>query len=239
MSTGDVDPTPLAGTWTNTNAQTTGCTQIRLAISAGTLQLEARRGERVARGAATAYAGRAGTTGVALTADVRAGDVRWVFEGNVNQGLLVLGCYQTGPDRPAVFSREYFTPRPTTAAHPPHGEGTLHRVPDISAAPTLEAYPGTWRNADPRAGLMPSLDLVPVGTTQMSLHLAAPRREVPCEVHADIAYGVPSGAALRARDDAACCDLQMREVKGVLVVAGFQRPPAKPPRFVRAFYYRA
>lgn len=226
-----VDAAPLLGTWTNTNAQTTGCTRVRITLEDHGLMLEARRGALVGRGLATPHAQRPeGGPAVAVSAGARADAALWSFEGNINQGLLVLGCYQSAPDVGHAFSREYFTPQPSPTPEQ-DGDDLLFLPAVIPEQPSVDKYVGVWRDA---AGP----GTITIQQQGEGLTVDVDGTDHPVFLYANVAYGHVAGAALRVHTETDT--LQLREVKGVLVVAAFHgaNGPGVTATFDRQFFYR-
>lgn len=245
------DPSALLGTWTNADSGTVCLNRVRIAPNGDGLAIRPGATHGSADSApvllALGYLGADGTDALqAVTADGHG--IR--LEGNLNAGLLVLCCYSfaRAPGRAGLFSREYFA---RTAAplgrDTPGGEtgGALFHGIDPPTAPGTGALEGQWRNADSNAGVLAGLEIARDGK-----HLAIrarPRsgaawRAARAEIFTDVIYGTVSGAAARARLDAgrATIDIQVRETKGVLVIAHYSRPADDaPPRFDREFFHRA
>lgn len=248
------DPSALLGTWTNADSATICLRQVRIEPGENGLTVQPLAAPGGADTApnlpALGYLGADGTgTGRALAAEGRYGEHDIRLEGNLNAGLLVLCCYkyQGKPGRGGLFSREYFSRNSAPPQNTTDGaaDNPLFHGIDPDAEPDTGTLLGDWRNAHSRSGVLeglqiagdgPDLDIRPRPRRGADWGAA---RAVP---FTDVVYGFVSGAAARARFEAggATVDMQVRQTKGVLVIAQYTRPAdGAPPHFDRAFFHRA
>lgn len=241
----------LVGSWRNADRETIGLRAVQVTPTATGLAALVEPARGTAQGepcqvvphfesgrldVSTAFAGGGG---------LEAATVR--LEANLNAGLLVLACYYTpgSAEQPACFSREYFskTLPATTESSSLSNQGLFRGV----AAPDRldpKALLGTWRNAqsdtsgirDIRIRAREAGLVVSASTTDGSTW-----EETPGTLYTNVAYGKVHGVAARVSfdHDQGQSALQVREVKGVLVVARFTSTPDQPPSFVREFFFRS
>lgn len=253
-----IDPSGLVGNWTNADHETRCLRGVQLEARSGALsiRLDPACGEPAEFPwcAATGYIESSGATAFsAFTACCTRGGVDVRLEGNLNAGLLVLCCYKTRGDakRPGCFSREYFSKRcePGLAAGDDNRaavEDPLFHGIEMPDVLTPETIVGHWRNADGHAKGLRDLWIIPCDEGVLvtaAAHGDIEWGEATGRLCTDIVYGNVGGVAGYARFDFDFVEssMQIREVKGVLVVASFSRFEDREkhhPTFVREFFYR-
>ncbi len=253
-----IERSELVGTWTNADHETCGLRGVRVAAQSGALSvgLDPAFGQpdefpwcpavgHLEASDATAF--------IAITAGCTHGGVDLRLEGNLNAGLLVLCCYKTWCDarRPGCFSREYFSkrgdPRSATSddTRVAVADPLFHGV-DVPDVLTPETILGHWCNADRQSRGLRDLWIRPCEAgvvVSAAAHGDIERGPARASLYADVVYGTVAGVAAYARFDFGFVEssIQIREVKGVLVVASFSRfedRAEREPCFIREFFYR-
>lgn len=252
------DPYALIGNWTNAEPGTRCLRRVRVAEQAGALcvGLDPALGrlDETPSCPVVGYVERADTSAfVALTADASRGGLGLRLEGNLNGGLLVLCCYKTWRDvsRPGCFSREYFSKRAvlgtaTGGDGPDPVEDPLFHGVDLPDRLSPEPLLGHWCNADRHSRGLCDVWISPCAegvTVSAAAHGHIVWGEATGRLYADVVDGNVGGVAASARFDFGFAEstLQIREIKGVLVVASFARFETRAQRnshFIREFFYR-
>ncbi len=253
-----IDPSGLVGAWANADPKTCCLRGVRVAAQSAALSvgLDPAFGQpdEFPACAATGYVEAAGATAFsAIEAGCTHGGVDVRLQGNLNAGLLVLCCYKTWRDasRADCFSREYFSKRgdrrPATSDDSRASvEDPLFHGVDMPAVLTPETILGRWRNADRHARGLRDLWIAPCEegvVVTAAAHGDIEWGEATGCLYTDVVYGKVGGVAAYARFNFGFAEssMQIREVKGVLVVASFSRFEDRAqhePFFIREFFYR-
>ena len=253
-----IDPSRLVGNWTNADRETCCLRGIQVEARSGGLSvyLDPACGtpDEFSCCASTGYIDSSeATVFSAFTTCCTRGGVDVRLEGNLNAGLLVLCCYKSWRDanRPGCFSREYFSKR----GEPGSATGDDSRVAvedplfhgvEVPEVLTPENILGHWRNADRQARGLRDLRISPCEegvVVSAAAHGDIEWGKATGRLYTDVVYGDVGGVAAYARFgfDFVESLMQIREVKGVLVVASFSRfedQAQSNPVFTREFFYR-
>ncbi len=253
-----IDPSGLVGIWTNADHETCCLRGVHVEAQSGALSvgLDPAFGQpdEVPSCPAVGHVEASNATAfTAITAGCTRGGVDVRLEGNLNAGLLVLCCYKTWREasRPGCFSREYFSKRgdprsATSGATRVAVEDPLFHGVDVPDVLTPETILGHWCNADGNSRGLRDLWISPCDegvVVSAAAHGDIEWGEATGSLYTDVVYGNVGGVAAYARFDFGFVEnsMQIRVVKGVLVVAGFSRfddRAQREPRFIREFFYR-
>jgi len=252
------DPSGLIGNWTNADPETRCLQGVRVAAQAGILSVGLDpafgRPDETPTCPAIGYVERADASAfAAITAGGTRGGLDLRLEGNLNAGLLVLCCYKTWRDagRSGCFSREYFSKRAASGTATggdsldPVEDPLFHGV-DLPERLSPEALLGHWSNPDRHSRGLCDLWISPCAEDVVVSAVAHGHivwGEATGRLYTDVVDGNAGGVAASARFDFGFVEstLQIREVKGVLVVASFARfetRAQRDPHFIREFFYR-
>ncbi len=253
-----IDPSGLVGIWTNADNETCCLRGVLVEAQSGALSVGLHpafgQPDEVPSCPAVGHVEASDATAfTAITAGCMRGGVDVRLEGNLNAGLLVLCCYKTWREasRPGCFSREYFSKRgdprsATSDATRVAVEDPLFHGVDVPDVLTPETILGHWCNADRHSRGLRDLWISPCEegvVVSAAAHGDIEWGAATGSLYTDVVYGNVGGVAAYARFDFGFVknSMQIREVKGVLVVASFSRfedRAQREPSFIREFFYR-
>lgn len=257
-----LDPTPLLGSWINTNDGTRGIRAVALGAQGNALTVRALGSPGLDWGEVPAdflYSDNlrsARAVGFLARYDFR--DSESLLQANVSLGLLILATFDRVRNRGGLansFSREFFRREMNTQTEPMLSGGSEARFSPRTGAPestgSIDPTPfsGVWLNTNPATGGIAKVIMSAAGGG-LSLRVQGAGDLPACdwgEVTADTFFdsiGAYGGVTFLAFYDFGFMETYLHAwIKlGVLVIAKFDRfkdESGRANRFSREFFYRA